>query len=136
MYRLYQVLLAITGALFVVLPVYAMQAEDQDTPPEMVVEGKKDKPVSIESTFGSSRLDDWRVLNGRNLIIELDNGDKYRASLMNYCHGLQFTEVIGFSTLGPYELDQWTTLHLPDGERCYIRELTPYAEEKDNDKRT
>lgn len=130
MNRLYSALITLAGVLLITPPAHAMQPEDSGAPPEMVVKEKKHKPVNVPSTFGSSRLRDWRVVDGRNLVIELDDGRKFKASLMNYCHGLRFTDVLGFSTQGPYELDKWTTLHLPDGERCYIKELQPYVEEE------
>lgn len=126
MNRLLRALLTATGLLLLAVPVYAV--EEAKKAEEMTVIEEQPEAVRVPSTFGSSRLHDWHVLDSRNLVIELDNGKKYRASLMNACHGLRFTDTLGFSTQGPYELDKWTTLHLPDGERCHIRELTPYKE--------
>ncbi len=48
---------------------------------------------------------------------------------MSRCHGILFTDSIGLATMGPFELDKSTTIVLPDGERCHIRELVPYAAE-------
>lgn len=126
MNRLLRFLMAAAGLLLFAVPVYAV--EEANNTEEMTVTEEQPEAVRVPSTFGSSRLRDWHVLDSRNLVIELDNGKKYRASLMSTCHGLRFTETLGFSTQGPYELDKWTTLHLPDGERCHIRELTPYKE--------
>lgn len=126
MNRLLRFLIMSAGLVLPVIPVSAVE-ETKETEQMSVIE-EQSEVVRVPSTFGSSRLHDWRVLDSRNLVIELDNGKKYRASLMNTCHGLRFTDVLGFSTRGPYELDKWTTIHLSDGERCHIRELTPYKE--------
>ncbi len=118
----------VAATLLSVLSAFAANGE-QGNPPEMTVREKRPDGIPVPETFGSSRLRDWNVLDGRNLVIELHDGRKYKASLMSYCHGLPFTDVLGFSTRGPFELDEWTTLYLPDGERCYVKELTPYTEE-------
>ena len=114
----------------------AVQAEEKAAvhPDEtiLVIE-KKPRAVSIPKAYGSSRLQDWFVLDSRHLIIEVTGGKKYKATLMNACTGLRFTDSIGFSTMGPFELDKWTTILLPGGERCYIKELTPYDEDAAKD---
>lgn len=94
----------------------------------VVVIEKKPKPVSVPKTFGSSRLWDWFVLDNTHMVVELDNGDKYLATFMGPCHGLRFTDSVAFETSGPFELDRWTTIHLPDGESCFVKDLTPYRE--------
>ena len=98
----------------------------------LVIE-KKPEVVSIPRTFGSSQLEDWFVLDNRHLVIELTGKKKYKATLMNSCTGLRFTDSIGFSTMGPFELDKWTTIVLPGGERCFIKELEPYEEDPARD---
>jgi len=95
----------------------------------ILVIAKKPKVVSIPRTYGSSSLEDWFVLDSRHLVIELTGKKKYKATLMNSCTGLRFTDSIGFSTMGPFELDKWTTIVLPGGERCFIKDLEPYGEE-------
>jgi len=111
--------------------VYAEGKASSRQEDEMLVIEKKPKTVSVPRTFGSSRLRDWFVLDNRNLVVEVTGGRKYKATLMGACHGLRFTDAIGFETSGPFELDRWTTIHLPDGETCYVKELTPYDEEAD-----
>lgn len=94
----------------------------------ILVIAKKPKVVSIPRTYGSSSLEDWFALDNRHLVIVLTGKRKYKATLMNTCTGLRFTDSIGFSTMGPFELDKWTTIVLPGGERCFIKDLEPYEE--------
>ncbi|MEJ2761823.1 MAG: DUF6491 family protein [Gammaproteobacteria bacterium] len=94
----------------------------------MVVIAKKPKLVSVPETFGSSRLWDWHVLDNRHLVVQLNDGTKYLATLMAPCTGLPFTDVLGFSTQGPFQIDSWTNIHLPGGETCYVKTLTKYHE--------
>jgi len=107
---------------------YAESKADIKPEANIVVIAKKPKLVSVPETFGSSRLWDWHVLDDRHLVVELDNGTKYLATLMGPCTGLRFTDVLGFSTQGPFQIDSWTTLHLPGGETCYVKALTKYQE--------
>ncbi len=99
-----------------------------DVDEEMLVIEKKPEAVSVPQSFGSSRIRNWYVIDNKTLIIEAVGQRKYKATLMNPCHGLRFTDSIGFSTGGPWELDKWTTIHLPDGQRCYIKDLVHYEE--------
>jgi hypothetical protein len=92
---------------------------------------KKQGAVVIRSTFGSSDIKNWRVLDNRNMVIETYSHGDFLATFTSPCSGLRFTETIGFSTLGPFELDKSTKVILPDGQRCYFKELKPYvAKEK------
>jgi|GEM_PF-6739251 len=131
-------LTAVLTALITVTLTCAAQAEEKAAnKPEaniMVIE-KKPKPVSIPKAYGSSSLWDWFVLDNRHMVVELNNGDKYLATFMSPCNGLRFTDTVAFETSGPFELDRWTTIHLPDGERCFVKDLTPYKEaQKDSNK--
>lgn len=121
------------AVLPVILPAFLLAAgtENQDVKEELTVIEKKPR-ISIPETYGSSKLTNWYVLDNRNLVIEVNNREKYKATLMNSCTGLRFTDTIGFSTMGPFELDKWTSIILPDGHRCYIKELTRYHPDKDN----
>ena len=89
-----------------------------------VIEKKND--VSIPQSFGSSQIDDWYVLDNKNIVIEAAR-KKYKATFMSSCSGIRFTDSIGLVTMGPYELDKTTTVILPDGRRCHIKELIPYT---------
>lgn len=123
--------LAFLLAATLTLPVAAaVQAEDKPAPhpdDNMVVIAKKPDVVSIPRIPGSSQLQNWFVLDNRNIVVEVANGRYYKATLMNSCPGLRFTDRLGFSTQGPFALDKWTTLHLPDGTRCYVKDLAPYT---------
>lgn len=92
---------------------------------------KKQGAVVIHSTFGSNEIKNWRVLDNYNMVIETYSHGDFLATFSRSCSGLRFTETLGFSTLGPFELDKSTKLILPDGQRCHFKELKPYvAEEK------
>jgi len=106
--------------------------DDQDADEEILVIEKKPEVINVPSTFGSSRIRNWYVLDNRTLIIQVTGRQKYKATLMNSCPGLRFTDSIGFATMGPWELDKWTTIHLPGGERCYVKELTRYQEPEED----
>lgn len=124
---------SLLAALLTVTLAAAVYAGEKASPgqEEMLVIEKKPKAVSVPESFGSSRLRDWFVLDNRNLVVEVTGGKKYKATLMGPCTGLRFTDTIAFETSGPFELDRWTTIHLPGGETCYVKELTPYEEEAD-----
>ena len=102
--------------------------QDKGTPKEEVVVIGHDKDVSVPSTFGSSTIDNWYVLDNRNIVIETTRR-KYKATFMSSCPGIRFTDTIGLSTMGPYQLDKTTTVLLPDGRRCHIKERVPYTAE-------
>ena len=89
---------------------------------------KGDESVVIHSTFGSSDIRNWRAVDNSTLIIETYSKGKLVATLMSSCPGIRFAETIGLSTLGPFALDKYTTVILPDGTRCHFKELNPYIE--------
>jgi hypothetical protein len=126
MQKLSLLLLSITAWILVPTEVFAQDAT-KEAADEIIVIEKKPNIVQVPSTFGSTRLRNWFVLDSSTLVIEIDGDKKYKATLANRCHGLRFTDTLGFATSGPFELDKWTTIYLPDGERCHIRELTPYV---------
>ena len=102
---------------------------------EVVVIEKKDRDVGIHRGFGSSTIRDWYVLDSRNIVIEANGLEKYKATFMNACTGIRFTDSIGLATMGPFELDKSTRIILPDGQRCYIKELVPYTAEMEKQDR-
>ena len=102
---------------------------------EEVVVIEHNKYVSVPRTFGSSTIDNWYVLDNKNIVIETTR-EKYKATFMSTCPGIRFTDSIGLSTMGPYELDRTTTVILPGGMRCHISELvryTPEMEQRDKE---
>ena len=93
-----------------------------------IIESKK-KDVSIPRRYGFSQVEDWQVLDNKHIVLEITGRKKFKATFMNSCHGIRFTEIIALSTMGPFELDKFTTIILPDGQRCHIKELIPYTVE-------
>lgn len=90
-----------------------------------------ERPARVPATYGSSDIRDWYAPDNETLIISTYSHGKFKGAFMNRCQGVRFAESLGFSTLGPYELDASTTIVLPDGRRCAFRELVPYSEEEE-----
>jgi hypothetical protein len=87
-----------------------------------------DESVVIHSTFGSSDIKNWRAVDNNTLIIETYRHGRLVATFFSPCPGIRYAETIGFSTMGPFDLDRSTTVILPDGQRCHFKELKPYVE--------
>ena len=85
-----------------------------------------ERSPSIPATFGHSAIEGWSAPDNRTLIIDTYGYGRFKATLANECRGLRFADVIGFQTFGPVQLDKFTTLRLPHGERCMIKTLEPY----------
>lgn len=88
------------------------------------------KPVEkirIPQLFGTRQIKDWSVIDNKTIIIDTYSYGKFKATFSMSCNGIPYTETIGFLTQGPYMLDEYTTVVLSDGERCYIKELVPYT---------
>lgn len=93
---------------------------------EQVTLFEKDAPdVVIPESFGSPRVRSWRVVDDRTLIIDATGHGELVAIFATPCPGIRFAETLGFATLGPFELDRSTQVILPDGTRCYFKELKP-----------
>ena len=88
------------------------------------------EPV-VRETFGSSDIKDWYAPDEQTLIIGTHGHGKFRATFANSCTGIRYTETLGFSTQGPFELDRSTVVVLPDGQRCFFRELSAYSPEQE-----
>jgi hypothetical protein len=97
---------------------------------------EKQRPVSLPRSYGGSRTRDWQALDNRSIVLEDVNHKKYKATFMGPCPGIRSTAVIALSNRGPVELDQFTTVILPDGLRCPIKELVPYTAEMEQEDRT
>lgn len=104
------------------------QAESTPTEDVRIIE-RQNRPISIHKSFGSNQIRDWQVLDDNNMVIEAVGRKKYKATFMTPCNGIRYTYVIALANQGPFELDQFTTVILPDGERCPIKELVPYTAE-------
>ena len=88
---------------------------------------EKQGSVVIHSSMGSPDIKNWRVVDNKTLIIETYRHGELLATFSSPCSGIRFADSLGFSTLGPFELDKSSTVILPDGRRCFIRELEPYV---------
>lgn len=84
--------------------------------------------VVIHSNFGSSDIKNWRVIDSTTMVIETYTHGDFMATFAQRCSGIRFAETIGFQTMGPFQLDRSTKIILPDGRRCFFKELKPYTE--------
>lgn len=88
---------------------------------------EKDGSVVIHSSIsGTSDIKNWRVLDNSHIVFETYQHGDLIATFMMPCHGIRFTDTIGISTLGPFELDKFARVSLPDGGWCQIKELKPF----------
>ena len=88
-------------------------------------------PARITATFGSSDISDWYAPDNETIVINTYSHGRFKGKFMNRCHGVRFAETLGFSTMGPYELDASTRIVLPDGSHCALRKLVPFSDEDD-----
>ncbi len=72
------------------------------------------------ANFGTIR--DWKAEGPRSMIITTTSGDKYRATFMNNCHSLPFSETVGFVTSPNGSLDKFGAVLVRD-QKCDIRSL-------------
>ncbi len=91
--------------------------------------GKREARV-LES-FGSSDISDWYAPDNRTIVINTYSQGRFKGTFMNSCQGIRYAESVGFSTMGPYELDESTNIVLSDGTRCAMRDLVPYSDEEE-----
>jgi len=94
---------------------------------------EKQDSVVIHSSMGSPDIKNWRVVDNKTLIIETYRHGELLATFSMPCTGIRSVSTLGFSTLGPFELDKSTHVILPDGRRCYIKELAPYVKLENGD---
>ncbi len=115
---------ALALALALALSVTAVQASPLDAEPTPVTPaapaGAAPARVPRASVQGY-RIDDWKALSNDALVIRLNDGKRYRATLMAPCIGLRFTDTIAFVTRGERTVDRFAGIMLPDGSRCYFK---------------
>lgn len=114
------------GLFVLVLAGCASQGRDGGNSEQVTLFKKGEESVIIHSTFGSSQVRGWRVIDDSTMLIETSSKGDLVATFQTPCPGLRFAEVVGFRTMGPFELDRTTTVILPDGRRCYFQELNPH----------
>ncbi|MBI2993738.1 MAG: hypothetical protein HYY48_06115 [Gammaproteobacteria bacterium] len=90
----------------------------------------KREPI-IRETFGSSDIKDWYAPDDRTLVIGTYAHGKFLGTFANLCTGIRYANALGFSTQGPFELDRSTAIVLPDGQRCFFKDLSAYSLEQE-----
>ena len=83
----------------------------------------------VRETFGSSDIKDWYAPEEQTVIIRTYAHGTFRGTLTNSCSGIRYTDSLGFSTQGPFELDRSTMIVLPHGVRCFFKDLSGYSDE-------
>lgn len=90
---------------------------------------EREPEARVPQTFGSSSIRGWYALDSRTMIIETTRGN-FKGTFMNNCSGIRFAERIGLDSSGGMALDKYTTVVLPDGQRCFFEELTAYKRDE------
>jgi hypothetical protein len=123
--------LLFTGILLGIMPslVAAQQAAQDNVIEEEITVIQKQPEARVPQTFGSSQIRGWYAPDNKTLVIETSRGD-FIGTFMNRCSGIRFAEDIGLSSWGPNELDQYTTIVLPDGQRCFFSDLKAYTKDQ------
>jgi hypothetical protein len=88
-------------------------------------------PGQAATGLQAYRIDDWRAISDRALIITANNGRRYRAELMGNCPGLRYTDRIAFVTRGEQRIDRFAGIQLPDGTRCLFRSFAAISSPAD-----
>ena len=89
------------------------------------------REARVPETFGSSDIRDWYAPDDETIVISTYAHGRFKGNFMNRCQGVRFAETLGFSTMGPYELDSSTSIVLPDGTRCALQDLVPYSDQEE-----
>lgn len=132
----YLVLWAVTAAALSDLsPVIADEVAGAEVESEITVTEEMPERPRIPSTFGSSEISDWYAPDSATLIIDTYAHGKFKATLTTPCQGIRSAQTLGFSTLGPYELDESTRVTLPDGQQCFFKDLSGYTDEEEKQDR-
>jgi len=102
-------------ALALLLLTGAAQADEQ----------KPAKDAVIHFADFRGRIDDWREEGRDAILIKSDTGQWYRAEFMSPCHGLPFTETIGFALDGARQVDKFSSIILRGAgglkEECWFK---------------
>ncbi|MEN3973633.1 DUF6491 family protein [Emcibacter sp. SYSU 3D8] len=72
------------------------------------------------ANFGS--IKDWKAESSRSMVITTTSGDKYRATFLNNCHSLPFSDTVGFVTSPGGSFDKFGAVLVRD-QKCTIRSL-------------
>jgi len=88
------------------------------------------REARVPETFGSSDIKDWYAPDDQTIVISTYAHGRFKGTFMHRCQGVRFADSLGFSTMGPYQLDSSTSIVVPDGTRCALRDLVPYSDEE------
>jgi hypothetical protein len=72
------------------------------------------------ANFGA--IKDWKADGPRAMLITTTSGDKYRATFLNNCRALPYSESVGFVTSPNGDLDKFGAVVVRD-QKCMIRNL-------------
>jgi len=101
-------------------------AADSAGVPQAAAAAAGEGPAVLRAGPGSSDIRGWYAPDESTLIISTFSHGRFKATLAAPCPGIRHADSIGFSTMGPFELDSSTTVVLPDGRRCRFRDLVGY----------
>ena len=88
-----------------------------------VAKEQRGDDVVVRARYGSSDIRDWRAVDNSTLIVDTYSRGELVATFTQPCLGIDSAETLGFTTMGPFELDQSTKVILPNGFRCQFESL-------------
>lgn len=71
------------------------------------------------------RIKNWKAPDSKTLIIETYGKRTYEVKFRPSCFGLRNADTIAFVTRGTDDLDNFSSIILPDGTRCLFDSVTP-----------
>ena len=95
--------------------------------------GAEGEPSLLDSTKQASRrvpegsFESWRPQDDENLLLFDDYGIRWRVSFSPACPGLKSATTISFVTPADGGLDEYGSIMLDDGTRCYFDRVIPTA---------
>ncbi len=96
---------------------------------------------SAQTCLSQNKVDGWKVIDDRTLIVNDRLGRKYKLSLARGCHDLQFPMRLGFSAdtgFGLSCLQRHGYVFVPANgpnfaQRCLIEDVQPYTAQMQHD---
>lgn len=87
------------------------------------VQASGSNQVTVPKSFGSSRIQDFKVIDRDTIIFEVFGMDDVVAEVYPGCQGLRFATALAIRDRA-FGLSRGSTLVLPDGERCSVLSVT------------
>lgn len=130
--------MVVGSAILVILGTSAM-ADSHGKPEKETVADASTDTAAIPFADLRGQIRNWRDQGRDAILVEGGGGQWYRAEFMSPCHGLPFSETIGFVLDGTHRVDKFGSIIVrgPGGrtEECWFKsfEAIPDPDEKVED---